>query len=71
MFLLFRQNISSWMQKEMKYYKRKDCAKIPALMISVAKIGLGLYVMVLIVKALRKYTKSELAKDDIHGMKGK
>ena len=32
---------------------------IPALIIFIAVIGLGIYVTVLIVKALRKYTKSE------------
>lgn len=32
---------------------------IPALIIYIAMIGLGIYVTVLIVKALRKYTKSE------------
>ena len=32
---------------------------IPALIIFIALIGLGIYVTVLIVKALRKYTRSE------------
>ena len=33
--------------------------RIPVLIIFIAMIGLGTYVTVLIVKALRKYTKSE------------
>lgn len=37
---------------------------IPALIIYMAMIGLGIYVMVLIVKALRKYTKSEPARKE-------
>ena len=32
---------------------------IPAFIIFIATIGLGIYVTVLIIKALRKYTKSE------------
>ena len=37
---------------------------IPALIFSIALIGLGIYVMLLIVKALRKYTKSEPARKE-------
>lgn len=37
---------------------------IPALIISIAMIGLGIYVMLLIVKALRKYMKSEPARKE-------
>lgn len=32
---------------------------IPALILFIASIGLGIYITILIVKALRKYTKSE------------
>ena len=37
---------------------------IPTFIIFIAMIGLGIYVMLLIVKALRKYTKSEPARKE-------